>query len=123
MKNLFFSSIIIFIFNLNAQERKNFTFKSASLITSYNKEVVEYKFKSLNDLKISLEEIINELNFNGNEKVKKESCSVTLMIRVEIALGTAEEVLLESITTGCTDDDVKVATKKLQNFLIDIAIK
>ena len=56
MKNslLVFIAIVAFVFNAMAQEKNDINqkaeFKSASLITTYEKEVTEYKFLSLEEL-------------------------------------------------------------------------
>ena len=124
MKGLFFRVIIIlFAFNLNAQEREHADFKSASIVTSYNKEVVEYKFKSLDDLSLGIDEIIEEFDFKSKEKEKNEGCDITVMIKVEMSLGVAPVVLSESITTICTDEKVGVAIRKLKRILIALAIE
>lgn len=122
MKGLFFRIIIVlFVVKLNAQRREDFDFKSASLLTSYNKEVVEYKFKSLDDLSLGIDEIIEEFDFKGKEKEKKEGCDITLIIKVELSFGDASVVLSESITTLCTDQNIGIATKKLKRILIAMA--
>lgn len=124
MKGLFFSVIIIlFVFNLNAQKREDVDYKSASVLTSYNKEVVEYKFKSLDDLSLGIDEIIEEFDFKGKKIEKKEGCEITLMIKVEMSLGVASVVLSESITTLCTDENIGIAIKKLKRILIAMAIE
>lgn len=126
MKGLFFSVIIIlFAFNLNAQKKEDIDFKSASILTSYNKEVVEYKFRSLDDLSLGIDEIIEVFDFKSKEKEKekKEGCDITVMIKVELSLGVASVILSESITTLCTDENIGIATKKLKRILIAMAIE
>jgi hypothetical protein len=123
MKSLFLSfSITLFFLNGNAQEKQDFDFKCASIITSYNKEVTEYKFKSFEDLDLGLDGIIKELDFNGKEKGKKEECQITIAIRVEMMLGFATVVVSESITTNCNDKTVGMAANKLKIILTAIAI-
>ncbi|MDI1316740.1 hypothetical protein [Flavobacterium sp.] len=123
MKDFLFRLLsVLSVINLNAQEREEVYFGSASILTSYNKEVVEYKFKSLADLNLGLDEIIEEFDFKGKKIEKKEGCDITLMIRVEMSLGVASVVLSESITTLCTDENLGIVTKKLKRILTAMAI-
>ena len=124
MKGLFFRVIILlFVFNLNAQKKEDIDFKSASILTSFNKEVVEYKFKTLDDLSLGIDEIIEEFDFKEKKIGKKEGCDITLIIKVELSLGVASVILSESITTLCTDENIAIATKKLKRVLIAMAIE
>lgn len=122
MRNLFFSLIItVMAFKINAQEKQDFDFKCASIITSHNMEVVEYKFKSFEDLDLGLDEIIEELDFSGKER--KESCKMTITIRLEMLFGIATGLISESITTSCNDENAGLAAKKLKKILVAIAMK
>ena len=84
---------------------------------------MEYKFKSLDDLSLGIDEIIEEFDFKGKKIEKKEGCEITLMIKVEMSLGVASVVLSESITTLCTDENIGIAIKKLKRILIAMAIE
>jgi len=109
-------------FKINAQEKQDFDFKSASIITSYNKEVVEYKFKSFDDLDLGLNGIIDELDFDGKEKERKTNCEMTITIRLELLFGVTTGLTSESITTSCTDENAGLAARKLKKILVAIAM-
>ncbi|MCF6128575.1 hypothetical protein L1S35_02755 [Flavobacterium sp. AS60] len=126
MKNLLFGSIAIalFVFNANAQQKSEVTqkadFISASLITSYEKEVTEYKFLSLTELNEEAEQIIQEFNFDNFDNSKKRTCAITIEIKVEVTIGTTKGIVSGLIITNCSD--ATTATKKLKEMLLAAAM-
>lgn len=122
MKNLIFGSIAIvsFVFNGIAQEKNDINqkveFKSASLITTYEKEVTEYKFLSLTELNEEADQIIQEFDFNNSQNTKQDISEITIEIKVEVTIGIAKAFMSGLITTSCID--AANATKCLKAMLL-----
>ena len=125
MRNALFAIIafVTFAFNGIAQEKKEISlktdFKSASLITTYENEVTEYKFLSLAELNEEIEQIIQELDFSNSHSTKENTCEVTIEIKIEIAIGATKGLLRGLIITNCAD--ATDATKKLKAMLLAAA--
>ena len=126
MKNLLFGliAIVLVAFNGIAQGNKDVNqkpeFKSASLITSFEKEEIEYKFLSLVELNEEADQIIQEFDFNNSENDKQNACEVTIEIKVEVTIGAARGIMSGSIITSCSD--AAAATKRLKAMLLAAAI-
>lgn len=126
MKNVLFGvfACVLFAFNGIAQENKDINqkpeFKSASLITSFEKEEIEYKFLSLVELNEEADQIIQEFDFNNSEKGKENVCEVTIEIKVEVTIGAASGIMSGSIITSCSD--AAAATKRLKAMLLAAAM-
>ena len=125
MKNALFAIIafVTFAFNGIAQEKKEISlqtdFKSASLITTYENEVTEYKFLSLAELNEEADEIMRELIFSNSQNTTKSPCEVTIEIQIEITIGAIKGLVCGLIITNCAD--VTDATKKLKAMLLAAA--
>ena len=126
MKNVLFGIIVcvLFAFNGIAQGYKDVNqkpeFKSASLITSFEKEITEYKFYSFVELDEEADQIIQEFDFNNSENEKQNACEVIIEIKVEITIGAARGIMSGSIITSCSD--AAAATKRLKAMLLAAAI-
>jgi hypothetical protein len=126
MKRVLFVLIAIFLFTLigNAQEISKFNqkpvFKSGSIITFFNKEVIEYKFKFFDDLNEGIEEIIRDFNFNAEKE--RNACEITIEIRIEINIGNNTIVLSEKTRTNCTKEVAAILAKRLKIISIAIAL-
>lgn len=117
-------AIVSFVFNGVAQEKSDINqkvdFKSASLITTYEKEVTEYKFLSLEELNQEVDQIIQEFNFSNSENNKQNTCEITIEIKVEVAFGATRGLVSGLIITGCSDPTT--ATKRLKAMLLAAAM-
>lgn len=126
MKNLLLGLIIIFsfVFNGIAQEKSDVKlkadFKSASLTTTYEKEVTEYKFLSLMELNEEAEQIIQEFNFDNFENSKKNTCALTIEIKIEVAIGVSRGFVSGIIITNCSE--AAAAIKQLKEMLLAAAM-
>ncbi|MEO5776514.1 MAG: hypothetical protein ABIQ27_06395 [Flavobacterium sp.] len=122
MKNILFGAIaiVLFAFNGNAQEKSDINhhvdFKSASLITSCEKEITEYKFLSLEELNEEADQIIREFGFSNSENTKQNTCEVTIEIKIEVTIGVARGLMSGLIITRCADSEA--ATKRLKAMLL-----
>jgi len=120
MKILFsLFTVVLFVFTGLAQEKSDLKLsylKSGSITTTFNKEVIEYKFKSLEDLSIQLEEIIKEIDFNNSEN-KKEFCKIMIELKLEIAIGVTTLLMSETIITNCEDESAIIAIEKFKAML------
>lgn len=116
--------VVLFVFTVNAQEKidsiQEFEFKCGSIITSYNKEVIEYKFKSLDDLNEQIEAIIKEFDFNSGKN--KDVCEIVIELKLEIEKGVSTILLSETIKTTCGTETIEVAIKKLKAMVIAASI-
>lgn len=127
MKNEVFSlfGIVLFVFIGNAQEKSDstqqFDFKCGSIITSHNKEVIEYKFKSLDDLDKEIEAIIKEFDFDNSEK-NKDVCEIVIELNLEIELGVTTILLSETIKTKCKPETTAMVIKRLKAMIIAASI-
>lgn len=122
MKNLLFGSIAIvtFIFNGIAQEKSDaiqkVEFKNASLITTCEKEITEYKFLSLTELNEEVDQIIQELDLINFPKTKQNVCELTVEIKVEVAIGVAKGLMSGLITVNCVDSET--VAKRLKEMIL-----
>lgn len=126
MKNLLFGliAIVSFVFNGIAQEKSDINqqadFKSASLITTYEKEITEYKFLSLEELNQEVDQIIKEFDFSNSENNKQNNCEITIEIKVEVVIGAARGLVSGLIITNCSAATTE--TKKLKEMLLAAAM-
>ena len=113
-------AIVLFSFNTKAQGKSDFNQKSefihGSVITSFNKEIIEYKFKSLDELNEGLDEIVEEFDFNGFEK--ETSCEMKIEIKLELTSGVTKILISEIIRTSCGNESRSAATKRLKTMLL-----
>lgn len=122
MKNSVFGliAIVLVVFNGIAQEKSDTNqkadFKSASLITSYEKEITKYKFLSLVELNEEVDQIIQEFDFNNSNNTKQNPCEVTIEIKLEVTIGTKRGFMSGSIITNCAD--AAAATTLLKAMLL-----
>lgn len=113
--------VVVFVFMVNAQGQNDTTqqydFKCGSIVTSHNNEVIEYKFKSLDDLNEQIEVIIKEFNFNNSEK-NKDVCELVVELKLEMELGVNTILLTEAIKTNCGKEITEMAIKRLKAMVI-----
>lgn len=127
MKNRIFSfiSLLLFVFISNAQENSDLNrkpdFVCGSFITSYNNEVTEYKFKSIDALNDGLEEIIKDFDFNNSEN-KKDVCEIVLELKIEIAVGVSTILKSEVIKTNCNPEAANEAVKRFKAMISAVII-
>ena len=125
MKNASFAIIafVTFAFNGSAQVEKKVSlktdFKSASLITTYENEVTEYKFLSLAELNEEVDQIMQELIFGDSQNTNKRPCEITVEIQIEITIGVIKGLLCGIIITNC--GNTSEATMKLKAMLLAAA--
>jgi len=126
MKNVLFGliAIVSFVLNADAQEKSDVNqkadFQSASLITTYEKEITEYKFLSLIELNEEADQIIQEFDFSNSQNTKQNSCEITIEIKVEVSIGVAKANVSGLITTSCIK--AAAATKRLKAMLLVAAM-
>ncbi len=126
MKNVLFGliAIISFVLNTNAQEKSDVNqkadFQSASLITTYEKEITEYKFLSLIELNEEADQIIQEFDFSNSQNAIQNTCEITIEIKVEVSIGVAKANVSGLITTSCIE--AVDATKRLKAMLLVAAM-
>ncbi len=122
MKGVFFYSfaIVLFVFTVNGQEKIDFNqkyyFKQGSLITKYKKEVIEYRFASLHDLKEGVIQTVQEFDFDKEER--KGNCELIMILKLEVFTGTSIETYYESVTSKCTNQSAIDAVKQFKLILI-----
>jgi hypothetical protein len=122
MKNLLFGliAIVTFIFNGIAQEKSDtiqkVEFKNASLITTCEKEITEYKFLSLTELNEEVDQIIQELDLRNFPKTKQNVCELIVEIKVEVAIGVAKGLMSGLITVNCVDSET--VAKRLKEMIL-----
>ena len=122
MKNLLFGLMAMFSFVFNGIAQRNSDinqkadFKSASLITTFEKEVTEYKFLSLAELNEEADQIIQEFDFSNSENIKQNNCEITIEIKVEVAIGAARGLMSGLIIVNCVD--TATATKRLKAMIL-----
>ena len=125
MKNALFAIIafLTFAFNGIAQKKNEISletdFKSASLITTYENEVTEYKFLSLAELNEVADEIMQELIFSDSQNTNKRPCEIIIEIQIEITIGAMKGLLCGLINTDC--GNTSDVTKKLKAMLLAAA--
>jgi hypothetical protein len=122
MKRRFLSLIATVLFGCIGKAQEKTEFKSGSIVTSFNKEVIEYKFKSIDDLDQEIERIGKELKFDSSEN-KKESCELIMEIKLEVTLGDSMVLLSEKIITNCLDESRIIVIKKLKAMIIAVAVE
>jgi hypothetical protein len=117
--------MVTFLLEAKAQEKytkdQQCDYKSGSLVVSLNKERIEYKFASLEDLYEQVEEIGKEIDFT-NFNNKKEVCEVIVELQLEIAIGATRIRLSEIIQTNCKDEATALAVRKLKAMLQAVTI-
>ena len=123
--SLCFIVMITFLFEAKSQEKQTkdqqCDFKSGSIVVTFNKERIEYKFASLEDLNEHVDEINKEIDFT-NFNNKKEVCEVILELQLEIAIGATRIQLSEIIQTNCKDEAIALAVRKLKAMLQAVTI-
>jgi hypothetical protein len=128
MKAISLSLIAIFLFGFvgNAQEKeemkKGYDFKGGSIITSFNKEIIEYKFQSVDDLTEGIDEVINGIGFDNPENSKQE-CVLTIELRLEAGIGISKALISETIKTNCFEVSSEIELKKLKELIIAVALE
>ena len=126
MKNVLFGliAIVSFVLNTNAQEKSDINqktdFQSASLITTYEKEITEYKFLSLIELNEEADQIIQEFDFSNSQNTKQNTCEITIEIKVEVSIGAVKGLMSGLIITNCSE--AAAATKRLKSMLLLVAM-
>ena len=127
MKKFLFGLIatVFLTFNGIAQENNDFTqkseFKSAVLTTKINKEVVDYKFNSLEEFNKGTDEIIQNFDFTSPETSKlADKCEVSITVTVEVSVGLATVSMSGTVTTTCAG--AAAAAKRLRDSLIKAAM-
>jgi hypothetical protein len=98
-----------------------YDFKSGSIITSYNKEIIEYKFQSVSDLAEGIDEVIKGIDFNDPENEKQE-CLITIELKLEAGLGISKALISEVIKTNCFDVSSEVELQKLKELIIAVTM-
>ncbi|UPT72165.1 MAG: hypothetical protein M0D53_07915 [Flavobacterium sp. JAD_PAG50586_2] len=121
MKNALFGFISIVLFSLSSEAQENefdrkFEFISGSVITTFNKEIIEYKFKSLEELNESLDEITKEFDFDSSEKGKM--CEMKMEIKVELVSGTTKILVSEIVNTSCDNELLSAAANRLKSIAL-----
>lgn len=125
MKSLLFGlvAIVFFQFKGIAQERNDHNqkaeFESATLITTYESEIVEYKFLSLVELNEEVEQIIQGLDENCQNKMQR-TCEVRIEIKVEVTIGSIKGLMSGLVIT--TYAEAIDATKRLKAMLVVAAM-
>lgn len=126
MKNVLFGliAIVSFVLNADAQEKSDVNqkadFQSASLITTYEKEITEYKFLSLIELNEEADQIMQEFDFSNSQNTKQNSCEITIEIKVEVSIGAVKGLMSGLIITNCSE--AAAATKRLKAMLLVAAM-
>lgn len=120
MKNVLLGLIAIVLISLksNAQEKEfnqKFEFIDGSVITTFNQEIIEYKFKSLEEINEGLDEIINEFDFESPKKGKP--CEIKIEIKIRLNSGTAQILVSEIANTSCDNESLSSATNRLKSIL------
>lgn len=117
-------AIVSFVFNGNAQEKRDINqkadFKSASLITTYEKEVTEYKFLSLEELNEEADQIIQEFDFSNSGNNKQNTCEIAIEIKIEVVFGVTRGIVSGIIITNCSEATNE--TKRLKAMLLAAAM-
>ncbi|WP_396155956.1 hypothetical protein [Flavobacterium sp.] len=127
MKNVLLGLMVMvtFLFEAKAQEKQTIDqqcdFKSGSIVVSFNKERIEYKFTSLDDLNEQVDEISKEIDF-ADFTNKKEVCEIIVELKLEIAIGATRIRLSEIIKTNCTEATTSEAARKLKAMLVAATI-
>lgn len=126
MKKLFFSICATITFSLSGiSQDKTATdlkveFKSASLITQFENERIEYKFLSLLDLDENLEHFIQDFNFNNLKHPNHDTCQITIEINLELVVGSSIGFIKGSIAANWKE--AALATKRLKAMVIAASI-
>ena len=125
MKSILFGIVIIaLVFIGHAQEQKDFdqkdNFKGGSIVTNFDNETIEYKFKSLEDLNEEIDSIVKEIDLQGGKSTK--DCKVSIELKLEIGEGIETVSLSQKIVINCFKQDTTVITKKLKAVLLAAVI-
>ncbi|MCF6131301.1 hypothetical protein [Flavobacterium wongokense] len=121
MKKGIFNSIAIILFVFIGHSQEKCEFKSGSIVTRFNNEVIEYKFKSLEDLDKEIEEIVKEFDFSGLEN-KKDNCKIAIELKLEIGIGVNTVLLSQIMTVNCESESATIIAKKLKQVLLAAVI-
>lgn len=122
MKSQVFSifALVLFVFIGSAQEKLNlkdeYYFKDASIRTSFKEENIEYKFKSLDDLNKQVPEIIKALDFE-KFKNEKETCEITIELKIEIVLGVTTVFITEKVISNCEEKPSVAVIEMLKRII------
>lgn len=121
MKDLLLGFIVIGLFSLNGEAQENSFNKKAefiygSITTTFNQEVIEYKFKSLEELDQGVEEVIKDFDFDNPEKGK--ACEMKIEIKVTLTSGKAKILISEIIDTSCDNESLAVAANRLTSMAL-----
>lgn len=121
MKRALYTLIGVFCFQSisfaqNDKEVKD-DFISGSIITSFNQEIIEYKFKSLDDMNLGIDEIVNEFELASAEKKKNKEDNVLFEVKVELLANFEKTVISKSITTGRTNEALVMVIKRFKTLL------
>ena len=104
----------------NAQKTEGvnngYDYNCCSLITSFNYEKTVYQFYSPEDLILGIDEIVKELYSNCPKK-KKETCEISIEIKIEMSNGRSKTIISGMITTISNDDETNNTIQKLKAFL------
>lgn len=116
-------TVLLFFFIGNAQENldEKSDFIRGSVITSLNKEVIEYKFRSFEDLNQGIVDIVKDFDCASNENLKQGS-ELVIEIKLEIAIGITSILLTEIIKSKCSDKIEALVLKRLKAISVAAAI-
>jgi hypothetical protein len=121
MRSKIFNLFAIVLFGYIGKAQEKTEFKSGSIVTSFNNEVIEYKFKSIDDLNQEIESVSKDLNIDNSEK-KRESCELIMELKLEVAFGNSTVLLSEKIITNGLEESIAIVVKKIKAMLIAVAI-
>lgn len=119
MKKTLLGLIAIVLFSLNGNAQQNgsdqrFEFIYGSVITTFNKEIIEYRFKSLEELNGSLDEITKDFDFDKKEK----ACEIKIEVKIELTSGKTKILISEVINTSCDNESLSAATNRLKSMTL-----
>jgi hypothetical protein len=113
-------AIVLFVQIGNAQEENDLDekcdFKCGSIITTFNKETIEYKFRLQDDLSQEVEEIINEFDLSSSENIK-DVCEIMIELKIEIGIGVTTILISEKIKASCENEARAMIAKKLKTLI------
>jgi hypothetical protein len=121
MKNSLLVLIGIALFSLrcNAQGKEfkqELEFVCGSVLTTFNQEIIEYKFKSLEELNEGIEEITGEFDFEDSKKEKH--CEIKIEIRIELISGIKIFLVSEIVNTSCDKELLSAAANRLKSIAL-----
>jgi len=106
---------VSFNYNMSGQKADSTgqNLNGCSLITTFKNERTEYKFASLEDLNANLEAIINEVEYNVQEKTKEE-CELIMELKFGIVQNGVTNITSKKITANCVQENINLAINKLK---------